>query len=119
MLLLVVVHPRDEFDRWVAAQQAPAREDAAVRGGRELFLSLACINCHTVRGTPANGVFGPDLTHLMSRRPSGPAWRATPREPARVGGRPGVDQARGAHAADEALPRRAGQRSTAYLLTLR
>jgi len=22
---------------------------------------------NTVRGTPANGVFGPDLTHLMSR----------------------------------------------------
>ena len=32
-----------------------------------LFASLACINCHTVRGTPANGIFGPDLTHLMSR----------------------------------------------------
>jgi len=28
---------------------------------------LACINCHTVRGTPAHGIFGPDLTHLMSR----------------------------------------------------
>ena len=68
MLLRVVVHPRDEFDRWVAAQRAPAREDPAVRAGHQLFLSLTCINCHTVRGTPANGVFGPDLTHLMSRR---------------------------------------------------
>jgi cytochrome c oxidase subunit II len=68
MLLLVVVHPRDEFDRWVAAQRAPVREDPAVRAGSQLFLSLSCINCHTVRGTPANGVFGPDLTHLMSRR---------------------------------------------------
>jgi len=67
MLLVVVVHPRDEFERWVAAQQAPARDDPATRAGRELFASLACINCHTVRGTPANGVFGPDLTHLMSR----------------------------------------------------
>jgi cytochrome c oxidase subunit 2 len=67
MLLVVVVHPRDEFERWVAAQQAPARDDPAARAGRELFASLACINCHTVRGTPANGVFGPDLTHLMSR----------------------------------------------------
>jgi cytochrome c oxidase subunit 2 len=67
MLLIVVVHPRDEFDRWVAAQQAPARDDPAARPGRELFASLACINCHTVRGTAANGVFGPDLTHLMSR----------------------------------------------------
>jgi cytochrome c oxidase subunit 2 len=71
MLLEVIVHPREEFDRWVAAQQAPAREDPGVRAGRELFLSLSCINCHTVRGTPANGVFGPDLTHLMSRRTLG------------------------------------------------
>src|SRR5436853_1515999 len=68
MLLEVIVHPRDEFDRWVAAQQTPAVADPAARAGRELFLSLSCINCHTVRGTPANGVFGPDLTHLMSRR---------------------------------------------------
>jgi cytochrome c oxidase subunit II len=67
MLLRVVVHPRDEFAQWVAAQQAPAVDDPGVRGGRELFQSLACINCHTVRGTPANGLFGPDLTHLMSR----------------------------------------------------
>jgi len=34
---------------------------------RDFFASLAYINCHTIRGTPANGVFGPDLTHLMSR----------------------------------------------------
>jgi cytochrome c oxidase subunit 2 len=67
MLLIVVVHPREEFDRWVAAQQAPARDDPSAKRGRELFASLACINCHTVRGTPANGVFGPDLTHLMTR----------------------------------------------------
>jgi cytochrome c oxidase subunit 2 len=67
MLLTVVVHPREEFDRWAAAQQAPARDDPATGAGRDLFASLACINCHTVRGTPANGIFGPDLTHLMSR----------------------------------------------------
>src|SRR5206468_824367 len=59
MLLIVIVHPREEFDRWVAAQQAVARDDAAASRGRELFASLACISCHTVRGTPANGVFGP------------------------------------------------------------
>jgi cytochrome c oxidase subunit 2 len=68
MLLTVVVEPRERFDRWVADQQATARDDPAGRRGRELFASLACINCHTIRGTPANGVFGPDLTHLMSRR---------------------------------------------------
>jgi cytochrome c oxidase subunit II len=67
MLLRVVVHPTEEFAAWVAAQQAPAVNELAVRAGRELFQSVACITCHTVRGTPANGIFGPDLTHLMSR----------------------------------------------------
>jgi cytochrome c oxidase subunit 2 len=67
MLLHVIVHSRAEFDRWVAGQRAPAEDAPAARAGREMFESLACISCHTVRGTPAKGVFGPDLTHLMSR----------------------------------------------------
>lgn len=71
MLLRVVVHPRDEWDRWVAAQQQPAAQDASVARGRAVFESTACINCHTVRGTVATGQFGPDLTHLMSRETLG------------------------------------------------
>jgi cytochrome c oxidase subunit 2 len=67
MLLIVTVHTPEEFARWVAEQQTPARGDSQVAAGRELFSTLACINCHTVRGTTADGVFGPDLTHLMSR----------------------------------------------------
>jgi cytochrome c oxidase subunit II len=67
MLLTAIVHSPEEFAQWVAAQQAPARDEAEVRRGRMLFVSLACSSCHTVQGTPANGVFGPDLTHLMSR----------------------------------------------------
>jgi len=67
MLLRVTVHPRDEFDRWVAAQRAAAVEAPESRRGRDVFTSVACVSCHTVKGTSANGVFGPDLTHLMSR----------------------------------------------------
>jgi len=67
MLLVVVVHPQDEFRAWVGAQQRPPVEQSTVAAGRELFSSLACINCHSVHGTQGNGVFGPDLTHLMSR----------------------------------------------------
>jgi cytochrome c oxidase subunit 2 len=26
------------------------------------------VQCHTIRGTPAAGLLGPDLTHLASRR---------------------------------------------------
>jgi cytochrome c oxidase subunit 2 len=35
--------------------------------GRRVFEHQACINCHAVKGTVAGGLFGPDLTHLMSR----------------------------------------------------
>jgi cytochrome c oxidase subunit 2 len=79
MLLVVVVHPRNEFQAWVSSQQTAPIEHEATRPGRELFSSLACINCHSVRGTPSNGVFGPDLTHLMSRSTLGAgAVRNTP-----------------------------------------
>ena len=67
MLLRVVVHARDEWDRWVSAQRQPAAEDPSAANGRHVFESTACVNCHVVRGTAAAGRFGPDLTHLMSR----------------------------------------------------
>jgi cytochrome c oxidase subunit 2 len=67
MLLRVYVHPRAEYDAWVAAQQQLAVVDPSVAEGRRIFETTACINCHSVRGTVATGRFGPDLTHLMSR----------------------------------------------------
>jgi cytochrome c oxidase subunit 2 len=67
MLLRVIAHEPAEFDAWVAAQRGPAVADASAEAGRALFQSVACINCHRVGGTVADGVFGPDLTHLMSR----------------------------------------------------
>ena len=67
MLLRVSVDGPEEFASWVHGQQKPAVEDAGAVAGRRVFESNACINCHTVGGTPADGRFGPDLTHLMSR----------------------------------------------------
>jgi cytochrome c oxidase subunit 2 len=67
MLLRVSVDGPEEFASWVRAQQAPAIEDAGAIAGRRVFESNACMNCHAVAGTPADGRFGPDLTHLMSR----------------------------------------------------
>ena len=66
MLIRVVVDTPEDFDKWVAQQKMEAASDETA--GRQTFLSLNCINCHTVRGTPAHGKFGPDLTHLMSRQ---------------------------------------------------
>ena len=67
MLLRVYVQSKVEFDQWVQQQRQPAFEDAAVSQGQRIFETTACINCHTVSGTVANGRVGPDLTHLMSR----------------------------------------------------
>ena len=67
MLLRVSVDDPDDFDAWVQAQRQAAARDESAAAGRQVFEATACINCHTVRGTGANGRFGPDLTHLMSR----------------------------------------------------
>jgi cytochrome c oxidase subunit 2 len=67
MLLRVSVDSTEDFAAWVRAQQQPATIDDTVIAGRHVFETTACINCHAIRGTAANGRFGPDLTHLMSR----------------------------------------------------
>ena len=51
----------------MAEQKAPATIAAVADSGRRVFETTACLNCHAVAGTVANGRFGPDLTHLMSR----------------------------------------------------
>jgi cytochrome c oxidase subunit 2 len=68
MLLRVVVHTPQDFEQWVKAQQQPAVEDTSASEGRKIFFANSCVSCHAVRGTSAKGVFGPDLTHLMSRQ---------------------------------------------------
>ena len=68
MLLRVVVHPPAEFERWVTEQKRPAAEEPGAQDGRRVFFANSCVNCHTIRGTSAQGAFGPDLTHLMSRQ---------------------------------------------------
>jgi cytochrome c oxidase subunit II len=67
MLLRVYVDSREDFDRWIEAQRQPARVDAAVARGRQVFETTACVNCHAIDGLGADGRFGPDLTHFMSR----------------------------------------------------
>jgi cytochrome c oxidase subunit II len=67
MLLRVYVDSREDFDRWIEAQRQPARVDAAVARGRQVFETTACVNCHAIDGIGADGRFGPDLTHFMSR----------------------------------------------------
>lgn len=70
MAFPVVVHEPAEFERWLAHQAATANapNDEVTAHGQHVFLASGCGACHSVRGTPADGVIGPDLTHIGSRR---------------------------------------------------
>ena len=73
MGFVVVAHTPQSFEAWRAAQAAPAQapvEHIAARGA-DVFAWAGCGACHTVRGTDANGLAGPDLTHVGSRRTLG------------------------------------------------
>jgi len=69
MAFHVIALPRAEFDGWLAKLRQPVPEPASpeLRQGRDLFVSLGCGACHTVRGV-SNGRVGPDLTQVGSRR---------------------------------------------------
>jgi cytochrome c oxidase subunit II len=60
MAFYVVAEEAAQFERWLSQQRQPAA------ASDDLFVAR-CAACHTVRGTEARGVLGPDLTHLGSR----------------------------------------------------
>ena len=69
MALYAVAMPPDEFGSWLVHAAGPARtpEDPFLLRGRELFVRSGCGTCHTIRGLPADGQLGPDLTHVGGR----------------------------------------------------
>ena len=69
MAFYAEVMEKDVFERWLESQAQPAAPpaDPVAGRGQERFLANGCGACHTVRGTPASGVIGPDLTHVGSR----------------------------------------------------
>lgn len=69
MALVAYADAPKDFAAWWAAQLQPAAAPAndEARNGATDFIAR-CGACHTLRGTPAGGKLGPDLTHLMSRR---------------------------------------------------
>jgi cytochrome c oxidase subunit 2 len=69
MALYVIAEPREDFEAWLARQAQPAGvpQDAELRAGYDAFFKGRCSECHTVRGTPADGASGPDLTHIGGR----------------------------------------------------
>jgi cytochrome c oxidase subunit II len=70
MAFSVVVMEPEEFRAWLAreARAAETPVDAEAARGQTAFIANGCTACHTIRGTPAAGRIGPDLTHVGSRR---------------------------------------------------
>jgi len=68
-----------DYARWSAGQRTNPNQ-AGTSPGSALFVER-CGTCHTVRGTGAGGIMGPDLTHLAGRStiaaglaPNTPDW---------------------------------------------
>lgn len=69
MGLVVVAHEPAAFAAWRVKQAGPAALSSMPGAG--VFTASGCGACHTIRGTEANGLAGPDLTHVGSRQTLG------------------------------------------------
>lgn len=69
MMFMVIALAPERYEAWLKNESQPARvpTDEQARTGQQLFLNTSCVYCHAIRGTPAAGQVGPDLTHLANR----------------------------------------------------
>src|SRR5205085_5470818 len=65
----VVAETDTAYEQWRAhmREQAAAPRTEDERRGRDIFMHDRCSSCHTVRGSEAGGLVGPDLTHIAAR----------------------------------------------------
>ena len=77
MLFRVEVLEPADFAKWVQKQKAdaaPVAAGSAAEKGKALFAAKSCVMCHNVGGHFGAGAFGPDLTHVASRKSLAGAW---------------------------------------------
>ncbi|MDO8532517.1 MAG: cytochrome c oxidase subunit II [Dehalococcoidia bacterium] len=71
MRFRVVVHTPEDFQAWVKAQKTPsiAPTTELAKKGQQLFFATppGCTACHTIDGTQAKGLVGPNLTRIGAR----------------------------------------------------
>jgi cytochrome c oxidase subunit 2 len=69
MQFRVIALPADEFAAWMAEQRKSGvtASDSMTQAGHAVFMTAGCALCHSIRGTSARSVAGPDLTHFGSR----------------------------------------------------
>lgn len=121
MLLRVVVQEPEDYDRWVREMKKPpaAPQDGLASRGRDAFFARSCVNCHQIDGTTAAGVFGPNLTKLMTRQTIGAGVAPLTPEILRAWVRNPQAIKTGCLMPDMQLPDSEVDAITAYLLTLK
>lgn len=79
MRLKVFAHTQDDYEDWERNQLADAApaQAALAAAGEQIFLNgaqrpggdpvQACATCHAIKGTPAQGQTGPNLSHFADR----------------------------------------------------
>jgi cytochrome c oxidase subunit II len=73
MRMDLVVETPEQYQAWVGLQRStPSMQLSGEEAeGEELFLEGACSSCHTINGTEAAGLSGPNLSHFGSRKSIG------------------------------------------------
>src|SRR5438477_10236420 len=59
----------EDFQSWVTKMKTPAEPDSGSveAQGKQIFTTHACVACHTLTGTTAQGQVGPNLTRVGAR----------------------------------------------------
>jgi cytochrome c oxidase subunit 2 len=72
---LVVDNPAD-FDTWINGQKTAVQAASGdpVAEGERLFFGGACVTCHYIEGTAAQGRIGPNLTGYGNRETMAAGW---------------------------------------------
>jgi cytochrome c oxidase subunit 2 len=71
MAFPVIVMEQVEFEAWLRRARDADGAAGRAEAGFASFAGAGCGACHTVRGTPAQGTIGPDLTRMGARRTIG------------------------------------------------
>jgi cytochrome c oxidase subunit 2 len=83
MAFVVIAEDDADYQHWSTMQRLDGASPSGAEAiaGQAVFLAKPCAACHTIRGTPASGSTGPDLTHVGSRRTIAAGLLETTRAP--------------------------------------
>jgi cytochrome c oxidase subunit 2 len=69
MAFEIVAESPSRFAQWLDSQRQNAHAPGSPeeRRGYDVFMAARCAGCHSIQGSEAHGLVGPDLTHVGSR----------------------------------------------------